>query len=86
MKEPAAQSILPAVPNELRPHARKQMNLKTRDFFSGLLERTCTALRVNGHAREVIATRIIDLARNGIIDTKALSDRVIAETSALSEL
>ena len=38
MKEPAAQSILPAVPNELRPHARKQMNLKTRDFFSGLLE------------------------------------------------
>jgi len=37
MKEPAAQSILPAVPNELRPHARKQMNLKTRDFFSGLL-------------------------------------------------
>ena len=39
MKEPAAQSILPAVPNELRPHARKQMNLKTRDFFSGLLER-----------------------------------------------
>ena len=54
--------------------------------MSDALERTCTARRVNGHAREVIATRIIDLARNGIIDTKALSDRVIAETSALSEL
>ena len=44
--------------------------------MSEALEQACTALRVNGHAydREVIATRIIDLARNGVIDAKALSD------------
>lgn len=33
--------------------------------------------------REVIATRIIDLARNGVSDAKALSDRIIAETKAM---
>ena len=56
--------------------------------MSDALERTCTALGVNGDAldREIIATRIIDLARNGIIDAKALSDRVIAETNALRAL
>jgi hypothetical protein len=43
---------------------------------------------VNGQldVREVIATRIIDLARNGIIDAKALSERVIAETKSLQSL
>jgi hypothetical protein len=29
--------------------------------------------------RQVIATRIIDLARTGMIDAKALSDRVVHE-------
>jgi len=56
--------------------------------MSEALERTCAALHVNGqlHDREVIATRIIDLARNGIIDAKALSERVIAETKAMRSL
>ena len=31
-------------------------------------------------------TRIIDLARNGAIDAKALSDRVIAEAKAMRTL
>jgi hypothetical protein len=50
--------------------------------MSEALEQACAALRVNGQiqARQVIAARIIDLARNGILDAKALSDRVIAET------
>jgi hypothetical protein len=34
--------------------------------------------------REIVATRIIDLARNGLIDPTALRDRVIAE-ARLSE-
>jgi hypothetical protein len=57
------------------PHALKAM--------SDALERACTALHINGDARqrEVIATRIIDLARSGVIDAKALSDRVIAEAT-----
>ena len=52
--------------------------------MSEALERACKALSINCPAdREVIATRIIDLARNGVSDAKALSDRVIAETKAM---
>ena len=56
--------------------------------MSEALERACAALHVNGqlHDREVIATRIIDLARNGIIDAEVLSERVIAETEAMRSL
>jgi len=51
-------------------------------------EETCKALHINGQAqdRETIAARIIDLARNGVIDAKALGERVIAETKALQSL
>lgn len=56
--------------------------------MSEALERVCAALHVDGqlHVREVIAARIIDLARNGVIDAKALSERVIAETKAMRSL
>jgi hypothetical protein len=56
--------------------------------MSEALERACASLHINGqiHDREVIATRIIDLARNGVMDAKALSDRVIAETKAMRSL
>jgi hypothetical protein len=56
--------------------------------MSDALERACHALSVNGHLRrrEVIAARIIDLARNGVTDAKALSERVVAETEALASL
>jgi hypothetical protein len=58
------------------------------EAMSAALEQACSALRVNGHIRdrEVIAARIIDLARNGVIDAKTLSKRVIAETKALESL
>ena len=53
--------------------------------MSDALERICAALQVNGHQadRETIAARIIDLARGGVIDPTALSDRVISETNVL---
>jgi hypothetical protein len=53
--------------------------------MSDALELACGALRINGHVhgREIIATRIIDLARTGVIDAQALSDRVVAETNAM---
>jgi hypothetical protein len=56
--------------------------------MSDALERACHALSVNGHLRrrEVIAARIIDIARNGVTDAKALSERVVAETEALASL
>ena len=53
--------------------------------MSEALEQACTVLHINGQAsdREAIATRIIDLALNGVVDAAALSNRVIAETKAL---
>jgi hypothetical protein len=42
--------------------------------------KACKALSINGDARqrEVIAERIIALARKGVVDAAALSNRVIA--------
>ena len=56
--------------------------------MSDALERACHALNVNGHLRhrEVIAARIIALARNRVFDAKGLSDRVVAETKSLRVL
>ena len=58
------------------------------DAMSRALEQACTALNINGDARhrETIAARIIDLARNGVIDAKALSERVLAESKAARSL
>ena len=42
----------------------------------------CNALHIfagDEHGRQVIATRIIDLAGAGVIDAKALRDRVLME-------
>ena len=56
--------------------------------MSQALEEACKALHVDGKIsdREAVATRIIDLARNGVIDAKALSGRVIAEVEAMRSL
>lgn len=50
--------------------------------MSKALEQSCATLQINGdaRAREIIAARIIDLARGGITDAKTLSTRVIAES------
>ena len=55
--------------------------------MSKAFEEICNTLQVfagDEKGREIIATRIIDLARNGLIDPTALRDRVIAE-ARLSE-
>ena len=53
--------------------------------MSEALEQACVVLRVDGDIRdrEIIATRIIDLARNGVIDPKTLSDRVVEAIRSL---
>ena len=58
------------------------------EAMSDALERACKALNINGAMkdREIIAERIITLARTGVLDAKALSDRVIGETKALRSL
>jgi hypothetical protein len=57
------------------------------EAMSKAFDEVCIALQVyagDEKGREIIATRIIDLARGGLIDPTALRDRVIAE-SRLSE-
>jgi hypothetical protein len=53
------------------------------EAMSKAFEEACIALQVyadDEKGREIIATRIIDLARSGLIDPTALRDRVIAES------
>jgi hypothetical protein len=50
--------------------------------MSQAFEEACIALRVfagDDRGREIVATRIIDLAGNGLVDPKALRDRVVSE-------
>jgi hypothetical protein len=53
--------------------------------MSQAFDDACNALRIfagDEHGRQVIATRIIDLAGSGVIDAKALRDRVLLEARA----
>jgi hypothetical protein len=55
--------------------------------MSKAFEESCIALHVLSgdiHGRLSVATRIIDLASTGVIDTDALRDRVIAESQAVA--
>jgi hypothetical protein len=74
----------------IRTYLEDQSGFDPEDIntMSKALEETCTALQVNGHTkeREIIAARIIDLARNGVVDAAALRDRVVAEAQALRSL
>jgi hypothetical protein len=56
--------------------------------MSEALEKACAALHIGDQIRDrqVIAIRIIDLARNGIVDANTLAQRVIAEIEAMSAL
>jgi hypothetical protein len=56
--------------------------------MSRALEEARKMLHIDGqaHDREVIAARIIDLARNGLVDATALRNRVLAEATALRSL
>ena len=58
------------------------------EAMSRALEQACKALNVDGDARhrETIAARIIDLARNGLLDARALSERVVEESKAMRSL
>jgi len=52
------------------------------DAMAQAFSDTCNTLRIfagDAHGREVIATRIIELARHGLTDPIALHDRIVAE-------
>ena len=52
------------------------------DAMSKALEEVCKALHIDGEIkdREVVATRIIDFARQGVLDWQTLSARVVEAT------
>ena len=52
-------------------------------MMSKALEEACAALQVDGQDREIIAARIIDLARKGVIDATVLRDRVVEAMRSL---
>jgi hypothetical protein len=56
---------------------------ETTAAMATALEQVCDALRINGDAtaREVIATRIIELARRGENDAEKLRERVLSEAN-----
>jgi len=53
--------------------------------MSKALDEACAALQVAGQTkdREIIAVRIIELARKGVIDATALRDRVVEAMRSL---
>jgi hypothetical protein len=57
---------------------------ETVQAMSMALDEVCEALRIDGdaHARETIAIRIIDLARQGERNADRLRDRVLQEANA----
>jgi hypothetical protein len=56
------------------------------DLLSKAVESVCSALRIprqNKREREVIAARIVDLARSGLLDVMALRNRILLESRAV---
>ena len=51
--------------------------------MSKALDEACAALQVDGQDREIIAVRIIELARKGVIDATVLRDRVVEAMRSL---
>jgi len=72
--------------NYLNDHA--SFEPEAIEIMSSALEEACKALHIDGEIRdrEAVAARIIDLARNGIIDANALSRRVVAEVRSMRSM
>ena len=73
----------------IRQHLTEQSAFEPAaiDAMSQAFEDACAALRIGAqdrNGREAIATRIIDLARAGVIDAAMLRDRVLRESRALA--
>ena len=73
-------------------HADTQLSRRPFRVLSGrdqgmskALEEACAALQVAGQGknREIIAVRIIELARKGVIDATVLRDRVVEAMRSL---
>jgi hypothetical protein len=75
----------PTMPIRIHLGDRSGFDPEAIAVMSKALEETCDALHIEGKTtdREIIAARIIDLARNGAVDATAIRDRVLAEARAL---
>src|SRR5690242_1887522 len=68
----------------IRPHLPETTTFEPETIatMSRAFEEACAALRVSAgdtHGRAIVATRIIDLARIGIVDADALRERILSE-------
>ena len=68
----------------IRTHLAEQCAFEPEaiNAMSTAFDQACAALKIfdgDERGREVIATRIVDLARRGVVDAKALGNRVITE-------
>ena len=74
----------------IRHHLEDHASFEPEEIavMSRALEEVCKVLHIDGEVkdREAVAARIVDLARNGVIDGKALSNRVVAEVKAMRSL
>ena len=55
------------------------------DILARAIDKACETLQIPSnyqHEREVIAGRVADLARSGVLDANALSERVILEAQS----
>ncbi len=73
----------------IRRHLPDQNSFEPHEIaaMSRALEEVCAALDISAgdtRGREIIATRIIDLARNGVTDAATLRDRLLMESRALA--
>ena len=70
---------MPAPKDKKRAAALKQVGVQLRRYSASLMTEPLGLFAGDEHGRQVIAARIIDLASTGVIDAKALRDRVLRE-------
>jgi len=69
--------MLPAYNADVCAFEPEQISAMSQAF-----QEACNALRIfagDERGREIVATRIIDLARSGVVDPHVLRDRVLLE-------
>lgn len=81
---PALQDMKEGSVMQIRQHIEdiNTFEPETVAAMSRAFEEACVALQIfsgDEKGRETVATRIVDLARNGITDSGALRDRVLLE-------
>lgn len=71
------------LPMAVLPHDSSSFAPDTAAILAQAVDETCRAMRIpatDGHGREIVAARVVDLARGGVIDPVTLCERVLRES------